>query len=92
MTELAAHEFWQEIHSPGTFRSDGDVSASYIAELDDGRQLRLPVRVLADGQHALASLIINQASFQVLMSWLDRLPRNWSLSRWKLLPAYRPLA
>jgi len=66
MTELAAHEFWQEIHSPGTFRSDGDVSASYIAELDDGRQLRLPVRVLADGQHALASLIINQASFQVL--------------------------
>ncbi len=50
MTELAAHDFWQEIHSPGTFRSDGDVSTSYIAELDDGRQLRLPVRVLADGR------------------------------------------
>jgi len=66
MTELAAHEFWQEVHSPGTFRSDGDFSSSYVAELDDGRQLRLPVRVLADGQHALASLIINQASFEVL--------------------------
>lgn len=66
MTELAAHEFWQEIHSPGTFRSDGDVSTSYVAELDGGRQLRLPVRVLADGRHALASLIINQASFEVV--------------------------
>lgn len=66
MTELAAHEFWQEVHNPGTFRSDGDYSSYYVAELDDGRQLRLPVRVLADGQHALASLIINQASFEVL--------------------------
>ncbi|MDP9813954.1 adenine/guanine phosphoribosyltransferase-like PRPP-binding protein [Rhizobium tibeticum] len=66
MTELAAHEFWQKIHSPGTFRSDGDFSTSYIATLEDGRQLRLPVRVLADGQHALASLIINQASFEIL--------------------------
>ncbi|TCM60702.1 phosphoribosyltransferase [Rhizobium sp. BK068] len=66
MTELAAHEFWQEVHNPGTFRSDGDFSSSYVAELDDGRQLRLPVRVLADGQHALASLIVNQASFEVL--------------------------
>ncbi|MBZ9794009.1 phosphoribosyltransferase [Rhizobium sp. 3T7] len=66
MTELAAHEFWQEVHNPGTFRSDGDFSFYYVAELDDGRQLRLPVRVLADGQHALASLIINQASFKVL--------------------------
>ena len=66
MTELAAHEFWQEIHSPGTFRSDGDISTSYVAELDGGRQLRLPVRVLADGRHALASLIVNQASFEVV--------------------------
>lgn len=66
MMELAAHEFWQEIHTPGTFRSDGDVSTSYVAELDGGRQLRLPVRVLADGRHALASLIINQASFEVV--------------------------
>ncbi|MDQ0564452.1 adenine/guanine phosphoribosyltransferase-like PRPP-binding protein [Rhizobium mesoamericanum] len=66
MTELAAHEFWQEIHGPGTFFSDGDFSTSYVAELDDGRQLRLPVRPLADGRHALASLIINQASFEVL--------------------------
>ncbi|EPE95170.1 phosphoribosyltransferase [Rhizobium grahamii] len=66
MTELATHEFWQEIHNPGTFPSGGDVSSCYVTELEDGRQLRLPVRVLADGQHALASLIINQASFAVL--------------------------
>jgi len=66
MTELAAHEFWQEIHTAGTFERDGDFSTSYVAELDDGRQLRLPVRILADGQDALASLIINQASFEVL--------------------------
>jgi len=66
MTELATHEFWQEIHNPGTFPSGGDVSSCYVAELDDGRQLRLPVRALADRQHALASLIINQASFAVL--------------------------
>lgn len=65
-TDMAPHDFWQDIHPPGTFAATGDFSTFYVAELDDGRQLRLPIRVLADGDHALASLIINQASFAVL--------------------------
>lgn len=64
--EIAPHDFWQELHPPGTFETAGDFTHFYVAELDDGRQLRLPIRVLADGEHALASLIVNQASFAVL--------------------------
>jgi adenine/guanine phosphoribosyltransferase-like PRPP-binding protein len=66
MTGMAPHDFWQEIHPPGTFAGGGPFSAFYVAELDDGRQLRLPIRPLADGEHALASLIVNQAGFDVL--------------------------
>jgi adenine/guanine phosphoribosyltransferase-like PRPP-binding protein len=64
--EIAPHDFWQELHPPGSFETHGDFAHFYVAELDDGRQLRLPIRVLADGEHALASLIVNQASFAVL--------------------------
>ncbi|MBX5103209.1 phosphoribosyltransferase [Rhizobium lentis] len=63
---MAPHDFWQEIHPPGTFPDDQEFTVFYVAALEDGRQLRLPIRVLADGTHALASLIINQASFAVL--------------------------
>ncbi|KQV72735.1 phosphoribosyltransferase [Rhizobium sp. Root1220] len=66
MSELAPHDFWQDIHAPGTYPVDGEFSSFYVAELHDGRQLRLPIRMLADGRHALASLILNQASFAVL--------------------------
>lgn len=66
MTEMAPHDFWQEIHPPGTFAGSGPFATFYVAELDDGRQLRLPIRPLADGEHALASLIVNQAGFDVL--------------------------
>lgn len=62
---LAPHEFWQEIHPAGTFDGAGPFSSFYPADLDDGRQVRLPIRPLADGEHALASLIVNQASFDV---------------------------
>jgi adenine/guanine phosphoribosyltransferase-like PRPP-binding protein len=64
---MQPHDFWQEIHSPSTFDrhpAEGH-RGFYPAELEDGRQLRLPIRELADGEHALASLIINQASFAV---------------------------
>ncbi|MBB3646730.1 adenine/guanine phosphoribosyltransferase-like PRPP-binding protein [Rhizobium sp. BK619] len=64
--DMAPHDFWQEVHSPGTFAVDGEFASFYVAVLEDGRQMRLPIRVLADGDHALASLIINQASFAVL--------------------------
>ncbi len=66
MDDITPHDFWQELHPPGSFPTDGDFTSFYVAELEDGRQLRLPIRVLADGEHALASLIVNQASFAVL--------------------------
>lgn len=63
---MQPHEFWQEIHGPGSFSIEGPHASFYPAQLDDGRQIRLPIRPLADGEHALASLIVNQASFTVL--------------------------
>lgn len=60
------HEFWQEIHPRRSFETAGPHSTFFPAELDDGRQICLPIRPLADGEHALASLIVNQASFEVL--------------------------
>ncbi len=63
---MEPHEFWQELHAPGSFPTEGTKVGFYPVTLDDGRQLRLPIRPLAGGTHALASLIINQASFEVL--------------------------
>lgn len=67
---MQPHDFWQEVHPPGTFDPAGPFSGFFPVTLDDasgngGSQIRLPIRPLADGQHALASLIINQASFDV---------------------------
>ncbi|MBD2746886.1 phosphoribosyltransferase [Microvirga sp. BT688] len=64
---MQPHDFWQEIHPPSTFdrQAAGEHRGFYPAEFDDGRKLRLPIRELADGEHALASLIINQAGFAV---------------------------
>ncbi len=62
---MQPHDFWQELHPPGTFDPMAERADFYLAELPDGRQLRLPIRVLGDGDHALASLIVNQASFAV---------------------------
>lgn len=65
---LEPHQFWQTIEPPGTFDTgpaDG-FADGYPASLPDGRQLLLPIRVLpGDGSAAVASLIINQASFAV---------------------------
>ena len=62
------HEFWQAFSPPGTHDSnpaDGYLGL-YPAPLADGRQLALPIRVLpGDGKSAVASLILNQASFAV---------------------------
>ncbi len=64
---MQPHEFWQEIHPPLTFERNPSHGHSgfFPAEFEDGRQLRLPIRELPDGEHALASLIINQAGFAV---------------------------
>ncbi|NTF40391.1 phosphoribosyltransferase [Rhizobium rhizogenes] len=62
---MQPHDFWQELHPPQSFSTGQECRDFYVAELPDGRQLRLPIRVLANGEHALASLIVNQASFSV---------------------------
>lgn len=64
---LAPHEFWQEIYPAETFdtRPAAGFRDLYPAELPDGRQIALPIRVLPEGDRAVASLIVNQASFAV---------------------------
>ncbi|TYC64376.1 phosphoribosyltransferase [Rhodobacterales bacterium] len=72
------HAFWQELHAPGAFDPDGSHEHFYPATLTDGRQIRLPIRPLADGKHALASLIVNQASFAVVEALADDLAEKLS--------------
>lgn len=62
------HAFWQEIVPAGTYPENP--AAGFVdgfpTRLADGRQLLLPIRVLpGDGTRAVASLIVNQASFAV---------------------------
>lgn len=61
------HEFWQSVHAAGTFPPLPDgYRDHYPASLPDGRQIVLPLRMLpGDGNAAVASLIVNQASFAV---------------------------
>jgi adenine/guanine phosphoribosyltransferase-like PRPP-binding protein len=61
---LNPESYWQEILPPDPARTT--TSASYPARFKDGRILVLPLRPLPDGRHALASLILNQASFTVV--------------------------
>ena len=60
---MQPEDFWQQIDPPGP-ETAGPFHDSYSAAFDGGR-ISLPIRVLADRRHALASLIINQASFAV---------------------------
>lgn len=64
---LAPDQFWQAMDAPDTHRQPPDGWADgFPATLPDGRQLLLPIRILpGDGTAAVASLIINQASFAV---------------------------
>ncbi|MDP3898810.1 MAG: phosphoribosyltransferase [Mesorhizobium sp.] len=74
--QLAQHEYWQTIHAARTFDA-GPVAGFrelYPASLPDGRQIALPVRILpGDGRAAVASLIVNQASFAVVDAIADAL-------------------
>lgn len=76
---MQPHDFWQEIHPPASFDPAGGHSNFYPATLADGRQIRLPIRPLADGRHALASLIVNQASFPVLDALAEDLAGQLSM-------------
>jgi len=70
---MEQQEFWQEIYAPGTL-APGPVDAGlFAATLPDGRQLALPIRPLPDGEHALCSLTINQASFTVQAALAEHL-------------------
>ena len=64
---LLPHQFWQDIAPPGTYAATStNFVDSYPASFADGRQLLLPIRILpGDGTRAVASLIVNQASFAV---------------------------
>lgn len=62
---IAPEDYWQTLLPAGTVSESLASSATYVATLPDGRQLPLPIRPRADGT-ALASLIINQASFEVV--------------------------
>ena len=70
------HDFWQEIYPPLTFDIEGVFSNFYPAGFADGRQLCLPIRQLPNAHHALASLIINQASFVVQRALAEDLARR----------------
>ena len=73
---MQPHEFWQEIEPAATTDADRAGIVYHLAHFDDGRVLRLPIRPLADGGHALASLILNQASFSVVEAIADNLARK----------------
>ncbi|PWK76324.1 phosphoribosyltransferase [Aminobacter sp. AP02] len=65
---LAPHEFWQTVYPAGTFNAApaNGFGELYPATLADGRQIALPIRILPGGDDkAVASLIVNQASFAV---------------------------
>lgn len=61
------HDYWQDIRAAGGFSDEieGGLSHLFPASLADGREIALPIRVLPSGDRAVASLIINQASFAV---------------------------
>ena len=64
---MQGEHFWQEILPPDADMSAlADLRGGFPARFEDGRVLVLPIRHLPDGKRALASLIINQASFAVV--------------------------
>ena len=67
------HEFWQSLSPRSDVAPYGPFSGYYPAPLSSSEELRLPIRVLPDGEHALCSLIVNQASFEVLDALASRL-------------------
>lgn len=79
---MQPHQFWQEVFPPGSFATTAAYEAAFPVTLPDRRQLLLPIRPLPDGQHALASLIINQASFAVQAALAEQLASK--------LAAFRP--
>jgi adenine/guanine phosphoribosyltransferase-like PRPP-binding protein len=63
---MTPEDYWQELYRPGTFPATDAYSDFYPVSLDNGNQVALPVRVLPGHERAVASLILNQASFSVV--------------------------
>jgi hypothetical protein len=88
-----AHDFWQELHPARQLSASWRGTSFYVAELDDGSQLRLPIRALwRMAEHALASLIVNQASFDVLDALAERLADKLGPFDIDVVAACRPSA
>ena len=73
---MEPHDFWQDIHPAGSFETLGVHTEFFPVTLDSGLQLKLPIRPLAGTDNALASLIVNQASFEVLNVLADELTQK----------------
>ena len=71
---VAPSQVWQTLHPPGSFADPDrrDHGETFPASLPDGRQIVLPIRPLPeDDGFAVASLIVNQASFAVEDALMD---------------------
>ncbi|MCA0204779.1 MAG: phosphoribosyltransferase [Proteobacteria bacterium] len=81
--DLKPHDFWQTLFALGSFPVAGATHRGvYPATLPDGRQILLPIRVLpGNGTQAVASLIVNQASFAVLDALADAMVSLWREAR-----------
>src|ERR1700722_17065688 len=67
--------YWQELAPdvPAPFSAPPPSRFGYPPRLPDGRVLVLPLRQLRDGRHAVASLIANQASHDVVSALADHM-------------------
>ncbi|MDT0683222.1 phosphoribosyltransferase [Roseicyclus sp. F158] len=66
------HDFWQDFLNADEAPA-APFDRSYPARLPDGRVLLLPIRPLKGTRHAIASLILGQASFAVEAALADAL-------------------
>ncbi len=75
---LQPHDFWQHLEAPGTHETAPGTlyQNAFPAVLPDGRQLLLPIRALPAGG-AVASMIVNQASFAVEDALADVMADQW---------------
>jgi len=65
--------YWQQLHdeAPARFAAAPPHRYGYPIRLPGGKVLVLPLRRLPDSQHAVASLIANQASHEVVAALAD---------------------
>ena len=72
---MQPHDYWQDI-LPASAALGPPFQDRYPARLADGRALILPIRPLKGTNNAIASLILNQASFLVECTLADDLSKQ----------------